>query len=424
MEQVRRDHVVVVHAIVPDSDIVPPVRTWNPANRPDLPDPGTIVAAEQAADAVSTGKNIIPFDRVHVLLGLRFGHRARVVERQRRIVRLRQFGLERLRDRVNSAGADDIQHPVAGQARPSEGVGNDVSIGVDRIVERNHVPGRVRVLAEVTVAELVDRHGDQIRRAAAFEVSVLKGEEEECFISAVEHIGDIDGSADAATRVDLPSDLARPRSEREPAGIERLVAQEHEGATVKLVCAGLRDKVDHAIRSAPKFGGVAAALHLELLQALDADANKARIVPALAVRFGAVELFALTVQQAAPDARVALIPDDTRCQDDEGHRAPQSAAYEQRQIHDGLRRHDLAEIGSFRRQQRRRGSDLHGLVGSADGKLHVETDRCVHAHQHPGCLGFAEAGNLGHDCVRAHGKVEKGVQAVSTCRDGLSEPRI
>src|SRR5207247_11309213 len=59
VEQVRPDHVVVVQTIVPDSDIVPPVRTWNPANRPDLPDPGTIVAAEQAADAVSTVKNII-----------------------------------------------------------------------------------------------------------------------------------------------------------------------------------------------------------------------------------------------------------------------------------------------------------------------------------------------------------------------------
>src|SRR6266511_1919666 len=65
VEQVRRDHVVVVQAIVPDSDIVPPIRAWNPENWPVLPDPGTVVAAEQAADAVSTGKNIIPFDRVH-----------------------------------------------------------------------------------------------------------------------------------------------------------------------------------------------------------------------------------------------------------------------------------------------------------------------------------------------------------------------
>src|SRR5262249_29956601 len=151
----------------------------------------------------------------------------------------------------------------------------------------------------------------------------------------------------------------RPRSERKSAGIERLIAPEHESASVKLVGSRLRDEVDDAVRRPAKFRGVAATLHLELLETLDADSDKSGIVPALAVGFGAVQAFALTIEQSAADARVALITDDAWSKNDEGHRAPQSVAQEQRQILNRLGRHDLAEIGSFCCQQRHASGDLH-----------------------------------------------------------------
>src|SRR6266540_3146904 len=75
--------------------------------------------------------------------------------------------------------------------------------------------------------DTVNRHGDQVRWAAAFEVSILNGEEEEGFVAAVEDLGNINWPADAAARVGLPSHLPRPRSEGKSAGIESLVSQEH-----------------------------------------------------------------------------------------------------------------------------------------------------------------------------------------------------
>src|SRR5438093_2149972 len=102
----------------------------------------------------------------------------------------------------------------------------------------------------------------------------------------------------------------------------------------ELVRSGFRDEVDDAVGGPAEFGGIAAALHLEFLEPLDAGAVEDRIVPAFAVGFGAVQAFALAVEQSAADARVALIPDDARGQDDEGHGAAQSVAQEQRQIHD------------------------------------------------------------------------------------------
>src|SRR5215468_7314137 len=84
------DHIIVVEAVVPNFDVVPPIRAGNPGHRPDLPDPGAVVAADEATDAVFVGKSIIALDRVDVLLGLGLRHCARVVEGLRRVVRLWQ----------------------------------------------------------------------------------------------------------------------------------------------------------------------------------------------------------------------------------------------------------------------------------------------------------------------------------------------
>src|SRR5260370_19818730 len=86
---------------------------------------------------------------------------------------------------------------------------------------------------------------------------------------------------------------------------------------MRLVGPRFSDPIDHTVGSAAVFGGVPGALHFELFHALRPDAVHGRVVAALAVGFGAVQLLALAVQQAAANTWVARRPDHSWRQNDE-----------------------------------------------------------------------------------------------------------
>ncbi len=88
----------------------------------------------------------------------------------------------------------------------------------------------------------------------------------------------------------------------------------------------LGDPVDYAVRCPAILGGVSRALDFELLHTLHAHAVHGRIVAALAVGFGAIQLFALAVEQAAANARIIGRPNHSGCQNNEGQIAADTAA--------------------------------------------------------------------------------------------------
>src|SRR5260370_34798033 len=93
-----------------------------------------------------------------------------------------------------------------------------------------------------------------------------------------------------------------------------------------LVGSRFRDPIDHPIRSSAVFGRVTGALHFELFHSLHAHAVHGWVVAALAIGFGAVELLALAIQQAAADTWVARRPNHARRQNDECQVASDAAA--------------------------------------------------------------------------------------------------
>ena len=68
--------------------------------------------------------------------------------------------------------------------------------GVLRIVERDHVPVGVHILAHVAIAESVDRHGHQAGRPPRAGIRALIGKREERLIPAVKYVGNVDRAAE------------------------------------------------------------------------------------------------------------------------------------------------------------------------------------------------------------------------------------
>ena len=194
---------------------------------------------------------------------------------------------------------------------------------------------------------------------------------------------------------------------------------------MRLVGSRLGDPVDHAVRGAAIFGGIGRALYFELLHALHAHAVHSRVVAALAVGFGAIQLFALAVEQASADARVAGRPDHPRRQDDERQVASYAATGDkQRQIPDSLRRDYLSQIAALCFQKRGCRADINNLIDSANGQFHIHVDDGRYIHSHAGSFGLSKAGLLGGHRVVAYRQVGDSVDAITACFDSLGQAGI
>ena len=193
---------------------------------------------------------------------------------------------------------------------------------------------------------------------------------------------------------------------------------------MNLIGSRLGDPVDHTIGSAAIFGGVRRTLNFELLHTLDAHAVHGRVVPALAVGFGAVQLFALAIQQPTADARVAAGSNHTWRQNHESQVCSDSATDKQGEILDRIFRDDFPEVGSLQVQKRRGDCHFHRLVHPANRQGHVHVGNCCYMHFHTRCFGFPESRLFRSDCVVASGQVEKVVDPAVAGSCGLRQTCI
>ena len=91
-------------------------------------------------------------------------------------------------------------------------------------------------------------------------------------------------------------------------------------------------------------------MYLELLHAFDAYAQHVRIVAAFALRLGAVQLFTLPVEQAAPNTGIARGADHSWGQHDEGKVGPQATADKQGQVFNGVLGNYLSKVRALQIQ--------------------------------------------------------------------------
>ena len=164
-------------------------------------------------------------------------------------------------------------------------------------------------------------------------------------------------------------------------GVEPVVAQELEEATVELAAAGLGGDVQHASRLA-ELGGVGALLDLELLEGVDGGLD----VGAALMVVGDVHPVDLERELAAPHAADGGAVDEVRA--DRHHAGsprqaggPRSqarqlveAATVEGQVDDLGVRHVVAEGARFGVEEGSGGGHLRGLRHRSDGELHVHAD--------------------------------------------------
>ena len=227
-----------------------------------------------------------------------------VVEHLIRIVGLRNVLEDVGGDRIDSLGADDVQHTAALQPRALIRVGDDVPIGVEGVIERNDTGG-VRIAAEVAGAELRDRQRDQTGVRQILCARSFGREKEEGFVAAVEHFRDPGRTADGGGFEVLAMHSVRRVGIKESLRIQIFIANSGERRAVKCVGAGLGGVVENAVRRAAEFSRIAAGLHFELFDAFRADDAHCRIVAALAHRLAAIEQHAIAECLPPCDSRSA-----------------------------------------------------------------------------------------------------------------------
>lgn len=174
-----------------------------------------------------------------------------------------------------------VRRPRPGDVRHGVELIND---GLRRRVEltiRNHIAGEGLArqgivncavqLGEIAAAHLQTRHGRKKRLAVANSPALIIAEEK--------HLVAADSPAECAAELVLPvRRFGAPIFVIEKVvGVERVVAQEFEGAAVKIVLARFDLDIDHTAAGPTELGRVGAGLYFELFERVFRSASSAEL---------------------------------------------------------------------------------------------------------------------------------------------------
>src|SRR5262249_51886416 len=280
---------------------------------------------------------------------------------------------------------------------------NDIS---DEGLSGERVVNDAAYFGEVAAAHLHGRHGRKIGLAVANPPSLI--------IAKEKHLVVADGPAPRAAELVLPGWRFWPPVfvVEKVVGVERVVAQEFEGAAVKSVLARFDLDVDDAAARPPELGGVGAGLDFELFERVYAGEDDDRVQP----RFIVVHAVEQEVVVARPHAvgrerrrgapgqaarAVYVCAGNPAQHAGQGARQLDEIAPVQRQVFD-LRFVDRsAQVGALGLHQRHCALDSDRFGRRADLQLQVHARFLVDVELHVGERQLLETGHLGGNAVRA-----------------------
>jgi hypothetical protein len=147
--------------------------------------------------------------------------------------------LDGFRNGIDAVGTNHIENAVALYLLALRRVRNDAPTCVQRIIDRNDLATRVDVLAKVADTEFRNGYGGQVGCAAVLELGAFIGEEEECLVSAVENLGNVDRPADAASGIPLAGDWPLCGREGKPRALKNSLRQNRNPLPCRLLVPDL-----------------------------------------------------------------------------------------------------------------------------------------------------------------------------------------